>query len=175
LDIIGPLGSGFNLPAGIQNLLLVSDSQKIAPLLGQMEQGLAVGLAVTLVLGSSRAAGLYPLAALPPAVEFQATTLDGSGGHRGPVTDLLPNLLRWADVVCAVGSTQLYRTLLAQAAATRFSVEPGFAYGLSLDYPIACGVGACLGCTIVTEAGLKLVCVDGPVVDLTALGVGSRE
>jgi len=79
----------------VRNLLLVSDSQAISPLLAQMERAVAAGLAVTLALGSNRAAAIYPTAALPPAVELQAATLDGSLGRRGPVTDLLPPLLRW--------------------------------------------------------------------------------
>jgi dihydroorotate dehydrogenase electron transfer subunit len=169
LDVIGPLGAGFPLFNQVRNLLLVSDGQWLSPLLGQLERAVAAGLAVTLALGGSRAAALYPPAALPPLVEFQAATLDGSLGHRGPVSDLLPDLLRWADLVCAVGTAGLYRTLQSQVKQVRLRLEQGFLYGLIADRPTACGVGACIGCGLETQAGSKLTCVDGPVFDLTEL------
>lgn len=167
LDVIGPLGVGFPLAKNVRNLLLVSDTQTISPLLGQMERALAAGAAVTLALGGNRAAALYPVSAVPPAVEYQAATLDGSLGHRGPVTDVLSQLLRWADQVCAVGSTSLYQTLQHQIAEVRLGAEANFLYGLMGDKLLPCGVGACLGCSVETESGLKLTCLDGPVFDLT--------
>jgi dihydroorotate dehydrogenase electron transfer subunit len=169
LDVIGPLGSTFPLSKNVRHLLLVSDGPNIGPLLGQMERAIAAGAAVTLALGGSRAAAIYPVSALPPAVEFQAATLDGSLGYRGPVTDLLPELLRWADAVCAVGSLALYRTLRRQVEQTRLRAEPDFLYGLMTTNLMACGVGACLSCAVTTATGSKLACVDGPVFDLTEL------
>jgi dihydroorotate dehydrogenase electron transfer subunit len=166
LDVIGPLGNGFPLPDHIRSLLLVSDSQTIDPLLGQMNRALDAGISVTLALGGSRASMLYPVSTLPPMVEFQAATLDGSLGHRGPVTDLLPNLLRWADAVCAFGSPSLYRALQIQMEKTRLRAEANYAFGLMTSNRMACGVGACMSCTMETKAGLKLSCVDGPVFDL---------
>jgi dihydroorotate dehydrogenase electron transfer subunit len=169
LDVIGPLGAGFPLPDTIRNLLLVSDTQALDPLLGQMRRAIDAGISVTLALGGSQASTLYPVSALPPVVEFQAATLDGSLGHRGPVTDLLPELLTWADSVCVVGSMNLYRTLKAQTEKVRLRFEAGFSYGLVTNTWLACGVGACLSCAFETETGLKLTCVDGPVFDLTVL------
>ncbi len=171
LDIIGPLGQGFLLPEGVNNLLLVSDSRILAPLLGQMELALAARLSVTLAMEGSRRAALYPVTALPPSVEFQAATLDGSLGHQGSVTDLLPELIRWADMVCAAGSPNLYRVLKKQAEEIRFGPQKGFMYALITDNLLACGVGACFGCAIETELGLKLTCVDGPVFDLAELNL----
>ena len=69
LEVIGPLGQGFSLPGHVQNLLLVSDSQLLSPLLGHMHQALQAGRSVTLALSGSRAAAVYPLNRLPPAVE----------------------------------------------------------------------------------------------------------
>jgi dihydroorotate dehydrogenase electron transfer subunit len=169
LDVIGPLGLGFPLPDTIRNLLLVSDTQALDPLLGQMRRAIDAGISVTLALGGSQASTLYPVSALPPVVEFQAATLDGSLGQHGSVTDLLPELLPWADLVCVVGSINLYRVLKAQAEKARLEAEAGFLYGLVANNWLACGVGACLSCALETETGLKLTCVDGPVFDLAAL------
>lgn len=169
LDVLGPLGTGFPLHKSGRNLLLVSDVPAIGPLLGHLERAVAAGMAVTLALGGSRAAALYPIAALPPEVEFQAATLDGSLGHRGPITDLLPDLLRWADSVCAVGTMALYRTLRRQMEQARLRAEPDFLYGLLQEQQLVCGVGACLSCTLETRTGPKLACLDGPMFDLADL------
>jgi dihydroorotate dehydrogenase electron transfer subunit len=126
---------------------------------------------VTLALGGSRAAALYPLNLLPPMVEVQLATLDGSAGAQGPVTALLPDLLRWADLVDACGSTALYFALKSQVEQVRLGAGTGFLYGVVLENLIPCGVGACLGCAIETRAGLKLTCLDGPVFDLMDLDV----
>jgi len=169
LDVIGPSGVGFPLPDTIRNLLLVSDTQAIDPLLGQMDRAIDEGISVTLALGGSRTAMLYPVSEVPPVVEFQAATLDGSLGHRGPVADLLPELLGWADAVCAVGSTTLYRALQTQTEKVRLRAEADYVYGLVNPHRFACGVGACHSCMLETKVGLKLSCVDGPVFDLTQL------
>jgi dihydroorotate dehydrogenase electron transfer subunit len=171
LDLIGPLGSSFELPEAVQNLLLISDGQLISPLLGQLERAIAAGQSVTLALGGSRAAGLYPVAGLPPQVEFQAATLDGSLGHHGPITDLLPELLRWADRVCAVGSPGLYRAIKNQAQTVRITAQTGFMYGLIMPHLLPCGLGACYGCAIQSQTGVKLTCIDGPVFDLAEIGL----
>ncbi len=169
LDVIGPLGRGFPGTDKLRHLLLVGDGQAIGPLLGQMERAVAAGVSVTVALGGTRAADLYPVSALPPIVEFQAATIDGSLGHRGLVTDLLAELLPWADAVCAVGSIELYRALKLQAEKTRLRAISDFLFGLVTDHMMACGVGACLSCSRNTAAGLKLACVDGPVFDLAQL------
>ena len=92
LDVIGPLGRGFPLVDHTRNLLLISDSQTLDPLLGQMNLAVQAGKSVTLALGGSRTGTLFPVDRLPSAVEVQFATLDGSMGHRGPVSELLPDL-----------------------------------------------------------------------------------
>ena len=174
LDLIGPLGNGFNLPNGVNSLLLVSDDQTIAPLLGLVDTAITRNINVTLALGASRADTLYPATTLPPAVEFQAATFDGSAGHHGPITDLLPDLLSWADVVCATGSAKLLQTLKDKTSIARMGLQSDFLFGLTLTLTptIACGTGACFACGIQTEAGVKLTCTDGPVFDMAHFNPG---
>ena len=69
-------------------------------------------------------------AVLTRYLQTQAT-LDGSLGYRGPVSDLLPDLLRWADMTCVTGSMNLYRTIRRQMEQVRLSAEPNFLYGTS--------------------------------------------
>lgn len=168
LDVLGPLGNGFPLPDTTRNLLLVSDTQTVTPLLGLVEQAVTAGKSVTLVLGGRTASSIYPVTELPAAVEVHAATLDGSLGRRGPLTDLLPDLICWADTVCAVGSAALYQMLQQQANRHRIRLELGFLYALYLNHPLPCGLGTCDACLIDTPAGAKRLCTSGPVLDLGA-------
>ena len=50
-------------------------------------------------------------------------------------------------------------------AAAKAADEANTSLFVSLEKHMACGVGACLGCTCQTEHGRKRVCKDGPVFD----------
>jgi len=165
-DVIGPLGQGFPLASGVRQVGLISDEPRLSPLLGQLQRALDNELNITLVLGASQAKAIYPTAKLPLSVEIQIVTRDGSLGQKGTVREFVPALLTWADVVYAIGSTALLRYLQQQIVETRFSLTTGFLYGLPPQSLYLCGFGACLGCTVRTQTGLKRPCVDGPVFDL---------
>jgi dihydroorotate dehydrogenase electron transfer subunit len=170
LDLLGPLGRGFQLGPTAQNLLLVADSPLVGPLLGLAGRESSRQGSVVMVLGGRRANDLFPLAHLPPAVEVRAATLDGSLGRRGHVTDLLADLLPWADAVGCIGSDGLTRVLRQQIAQVRLEPRAGFAQVLLTQPALhVCGVGSCLACVVPTERGLRPACVDGPVFDLAAL------
>ncbi|MDM8520025.1 hypothetical protein QUF64_08260 [Anaerolineales bacterium HSG6] len=166
LDVLGPLGQGFPQPAEGQHVCLISDSPLLEPLLGQMQIALQNGSVVTMVLQASRANRLYPISTLPIAVELHVATLDGSMGQRGRLTPLLPDLLRWADVVYATGSMPFLHQLHQQALEIRLGHHTQFLYGLWPQQLFGCGLGACLSCVATTASGLKRVCVDGPIFDL---------
>jgi dihydroorotate dehydrogenase electron transfer subunit len=93
---------------------------------------------------------------------LRIATEDGSRGTRGLVTDLLEAAL--ADgvpsSVYACGPTAMMRRA-AEIAARR-----GRACAVSLENPMACGFGVCLGCAApLRSGGFALVCRDGPVLD----------
>jgi dihydroorotate dehydrogenase electron transfer subunit len=172
LDLIGPFGHGFDAPASRQRLLLVAESAlDVGPLLSLVDLAVADGApAITLLTAATRAAGVFPLRELPPAVELRVATADGSLGQRGDVTTLLSDALPWADRVCAAGSRGLYRSLQTTGAGLRQGLPArGFAQVLLMDVPLVCGVGACLACAVHGEQGQRLVCIEGPVFDLSDL------
>lgn len=171
LDVLGPLGQGFPPIGSAQHVCLLSDAPTINPLLGQMNRAIQAEVAVTLALGASQAKNLYPTHHLPTHVELQVATLDGSVGHRGSLRALLPPLLRWADVVYAMGTSHFLQSLQQQMETVRLRLEPNFLYGLMNAPLLPCGVGSCLGCHLPTERGPKLICVDGPVFDLGLTGL----
>jgi dihydroorotate dehydrogenase electron transfer subunit len=122
------------------------------------------GLNVTFLMGAMNAEGLLATSFLPSAVEFVAATNDGSQGHRGFVTDLVPEYVRWADQIFACGPEPMYRSLRNAAAPLRMGRRPQIQ--VSMEREMACGVGACLGCVVETRHGMQTSCVQGPVFDL---------
>jgi len=162
IDLFGPLGRGYAVGRGSQNLLLVAGGIGVAALVALADQAIAQGRAVTLLQGARTAAGLFPSRLLPPEVEVISATDDGSAGHHGLVTDLLPEYLPWADQVFACGPTAMFEAMAAvvRQQASRKPVQ------VLLEQRMACGTGVCYGCAVFTRRGVRLVCKDGPRFEL---------
>lgn len=178
VDLIGPLGQGFDVPAAAQRLLLVASAAYLGALLplttlislSPSKAGLSkkTGVSVALLLSAPTAAALYPVQLLPPALEVHAVTADGSLGHRGSNLDLFPELVRWADCVCIADDSLVYPELAEIVRQVRAGPSRRFAQALVAP-PMACGVGACQGCAVPVAHGTGLACTDGPVFDLLEL------
>jgi dihydroorotate dehydrogenase electron transfer subunit len=175
IDVLGPLGNGFNIGPKSKNLLLLAGGIGIAPLVFLMQQTWSRHQ-ITLIHGASTAAQLYPfssaskkrskLSPLPNGVQFIAVTEDGSMGHRGKATDVLPDYLDWADQVYACGPIGMYKAMTQMSLGANRSKLKLEKCQVSLEVRMGCGFGACYGCTINTRKGLKHVCRDGPVFEL---------
>jgi dihydroorotate dehydrogenase electron transfer subunit len=95
-------------------------------------------------------------------VDLRLATEDGSEGTRGLVTELLREALAEDGParVYACGPTPMMR------AAAELAAEVGVPARVSLENPMACGFGVCLGCAApLAGGGFGLVCRDGPVFD----------
>lgn len=158
LDLIAPLGRGFSVRNDSRNLLLIGGGWGVAPMVALAEQQVARGKSVTLISGAARASLQFPVTLLPPEVEVVVTTADGSAGHKGLVTDVLPEYWEWADEVFACGPMVMYGGI--QDAVVK--LWPSTRVQVLAEMGMACGVGACYACTIITKRGAKLACVDGP-------------
>lgn len=171
LDLLGPLGTAFVISRSTRNLLLIAGGTGIAPMRVLAEQE-SQRRNVTLIMGGRSIHYLWPSQLLPPAVEYVATTEDGSFGIHGRVTDALAEPLRWADQLCACGPWPMLAALgrLREEAERASALYPGRA--LLLDAQIAveqhmgCAMGVCRACVIVTSDGNARVCREGPVFDL---------
>ena len=160
LDLLGPLGNGYSIYPGSQNLLLVAGGIGIAPLVFLAQKASKLGCSATLLLGAQTAAQLYPKNLLPQKVKLITATEDGSTGKRGLVTDLLPDYIDVADQIFACGPLPMYQSMAAQKLLKKKPVQ------ISLEVRMGCGLGVCYGCTVKTKNGLKQVCKDGPVFEL---------
>ena len=105
-------------------------------------------------------------------IDVAVATDDGTAGRPGPVSELLDDFLgrdgtdaakRW--VICACGPMPMLKATAAVAG--RHAIR---CY-VSLESPMACGFGVCVGCVVgVRERPegpmmYKRICVDGPVFD----------
>ena len=164
LDVLGPLGNTYEIDARSRNLLMVAGGVGVAPLVMLAQEAVDRGLNVTFLMGSAEAVGLLAPVHLPSAVEYVVATDDGSKGHRGFVTDLVPAYVRWADQIFACGPEPMYRSLRNALMPYRLGQRLGVQ--VSMEREMACGLGACLGCVVETRHGMQTSCVGGPVYNM---------
>lgn len=164
LDVLGPLGNTFEIAPKSRNLLMVAGGVGAAPLVMLASEAVRIGSSVTYLMGAMTDEGLLASRLLPGQVEYVVATDDGSQGHFGFVTDLVPEYLRWADQIFACGPEAMFRSLRSAVLRNRIGNHPPVL--VSVERTMACGVGACLGCVVQTKSGMKASCVDGPVFDL---------
>jgi NAD(P)H-flavin reductase len=86
---------------------------------------------------------------------------DGTGGLKGRIPDFVD--YRDRPLVFACGPLPMLRAVADQCRAA------GVPCYVSMENFMACGVGACLGCTVQTTGGNRRVCADGPIFPAEAL------
>jgi dihydroorotate dehydrogenase electron transfer subunit len=180
LEIWGPLGNGFVLPAA-KHLVMVAGGIGQTPFLalgreqlqkrnyGLPPRKISPSQKVTLCYGARSAdllAGIDDFRAA--GIDVRVATDDGTAGHHGLVTDLLGRCLAEAEtttcrVVCCGPEAMM-------EAVARVSASANVPCQVSLETPMACGIGICFSCvTKVTQPDgtwdYKRTCVDGPVFD----------
>jgi dihydroorotate dehydrogenase electron transfer subunit len=167
LDVIGPLGRPFPLPAREARCLLVGGGYGAAPLHYLTEVLVAAGHRVDLIVGAgTEDTLLHSLEAKRLAASLQFTTDDGSVGLHGRVTDAMPAVVARtrADVVYACGPNAMLAAVSAVAGGLGVPVR------VSLEERMACGVGVCFTCVVPVrdrsgEIEMRRSCLDGPVFD----------
>jgi dihydroorotate dehydrogenase electron transfer subunit len=165
LDVVGPLGKPFRLPAEPVNATLVGGGYGSAPLLPLAQALRDRGCRVDFVLGAASLDRLFgQLDAKRIASSIEVTTDDGSMGRRGRVSDVLPQVLDRTDaeVVYACGPMAMLRAVSDIAAAREIPTQ------VAVEESMACGIGVCMTCVlpVVGDDGqTRMVrsCVEGPV------------
>ncbi len=186
VDMLGPLGRPFEVDSRSRHLLLVAGGLGMAGVRYLADEAIGDGRQVTLLFGAASAREVYPSNLLPDEVEYVVATDDGSVGHRGLVTELVPDYEAWADQSFACGPAAMLAAL-ARLSATRRErlgvAKLGRKRGggrplvvgspaarrkaflqVSMEQNMGCAVGACLGCVIMGTTGVpQRVCREGPV------------
>ena len=153
VDILLPLGNGFDAAALGRRPLLVGGGVGLPPLLGLSRALLALGSRPTVLCGFSSGKDSFlteEFAAL--GCDVRVATLDGSLGIKGLVTDLIDGA-EYDGAACC-GPRGMMKAVYEKISC------PG---QYSFEERMACGWGACMGCAIHTRSGVKRVCADGPV------------
>ncbi len=92
IDMLGPLGRPFEVDPRSRHLLLVAGGLGMAGVRMLADEAIRDGRQVTLLFGAASAREVYPSSLLPDEVEYVVATDDGSMGHHGFVTELVPAL-----------------------------------------------------------------------------------
>jgi dihydroorotate dehydrogenase electron transfer subunit len=186
VDMLGPLGRPFEVDPRSSHLLLVAGGLGMAGVRFLVDEAIRDGRQVTLLFGAAGAREVYPTSLLPDEVEYVIATDDGSVGHRGFVTGLVPDYEAWADQAFACGPAPMLAALARLAAGRRDRLgvaNLGRKRGggkadplgspaarrksflqVSMEQNMGCAVGACLGCVIMgTNGAPQRVCREGPV------------
>lgn len=161
INIQGPLGSGFDTSLEGKKIIVVGGGMGMAPirlLAEKLNENNSVDF-----IGGGRDKGAveiiknYNL----DSKQVHIATDDGSVGVKGNTVEILKEMLA-KDKYDAIYTCGPHGMMLAVADVAH---KAGVHCEISLEERMACGVKACVGCSIKTKAGMKKVCADGPVFD----------
>jgi dihydroorotate dehydrogenase electron transfer subunit len=172
LQALGPLGNGFCLEPPLSRALIVSGGLGCAPFPLLVRALRRAGCEqVTVLSGAATAGRLYPAERFrrgDEAVRVVETTDDGSRGQRGLVTDLVAEHCDETAVVYGCGPNPMLAALATTVAGLP---GPRRRTEVSLEAPMGCGFGTCLGCALPASAGggggWFLCCRQGPVMEVS--------
>ena len=169
LDILGPLGNGFALPKKTEKVVMIAGGIGFPPPLYLATEMIRKGY------NPSNIEFFYGGRSKPDIIEknrirelgigFHPTTDDGSFGTKGLVTELAEKMIAENDP----GKMKLYacgpEPMLK--AVNSLGLKYSISGQLSLEAPMPCGVGICLGCVVkLAQGGHARVCTDGPVFEI---------
>ncbi len=164
MDLLAPLGHGFELGDTSRKALFVGGGIGTPPLLNPAK---AFGKNATVALGfRNRGAAILTEEFQQAGCKVLVATDDGSLGHHGLVTECLEGVE--ADIIFACGPMPMLKALC------KIAEERGIPCQISLEERMACGIGACLGCACKVNRQEENgevsqtyghVCKDGPVFD----------
>jgi dihydroorotate dehydrogenase electron transfer subunit len=159
-SLLGPLGVPWRAASTTRRPILVAGGVGVAPLLFLARSLSARGVRPIAIYGGRSVKDLPLDDDLSELSELHITTEDGSRGTRGRVTDLLEKLLSDDVEIFTCGPDRMMARVAEMCAERDVPCEA------SLETPMACGYGVCLGCPVPTKDGDYLyACTQGPCVD----------
>lgn len=165
-ELLAPLGRPWAACPDDHEPLLVAGGVGVAPLVFFARALREAGRSVVALYGGRTSADLPLAEELAEAGELRVATEDGSRGARGRVTVLVEEAL---DEAARAGKRVKIYTCgpdRMMAAVAKLGEARGVPVEASLETPMACGYGVCLGCPVPRRAGGFLyACTEGPCVD----------
>ena len=153
LDVLTGLGNGYDTTLSGDAPILLGGGVGVPPMYMLCKKLIGEGKRVRVVLGFNKADEVFY------EEEFRAlgahvivTTVDGSYGTKGFVTDVMKNTEYSYFYTC--GPEPMLKAVY------NTSVSEG---QFSFEERMGCGFGACMGCSCKTITGYKRICKEGPV------------
>ena len=153
LDILTGLGNGYDMTVSGQKPLLLGGGVGVPPMYELCKQLIRQGKEVQVILGFNTADEVFyedQFKDLGACVTV--TTVDGSYGTKGFVTDVMKELDYSYFYTC--GPEPMLKAVY------KTSTTSG---QMSFEKRMGCGFGACMGCSCKTLTGYKRICKEGPV------------
>ena len=153
LDILTGLGNGYDLTVSGDKPVLLGGGVGVPPMYKLAKELIAQGKKVSVILGfNTKNEIFYEEEFKNLGAEVYVTTVDGSYGIRGFVTDALKEIDYTYFYTC--GPEPMLKAVY------RASTTSG---QMSFEERMGCGFGACMGCSCKTLTGYKRICKEGPV------------
>ena len=152
LDILTGLGNGYDLSLSGDAPVLLGGGVGVPPMYNLAKKLIALGKSVSVILGFNTASEVFfenEFKALGCSV--QVTTVDGSHGTKGFVTDALPEKYTY---FYTCGPEPMLKAVYKTTSTSG---------QMSFEERMGCGFGACMGCSCKTLTGYKRICKEGPV------------
>lgn len=159
INIQGPLGNGFEAGIKSKKAVVIGGGIGLAPL-KQLINDIKTENEVIFIAGGRDKESLKILENFDLSkVDLLTCSDDGSFGKKALVTELLKELLdrEKIDIIYTCGPHIMMEKIAEIAHENNIKCE------ISMEERMACGIKACVGCSIKTKVGMKKVCYDGPV------------
>ena len=158
INLIGPLGNGFNVNDNLGRVALVSGGIGTAPMLEVAKKLREYNNASELDLYAGFRDDIYLVEDINKYTDnTYISTNSGKYGHKGFITDILK--VENYDTVLCCGPEIMMKKVVDMCKDKNVKIY------VSMEKHMSCGVGACLVCTCKTKEGNKRTCKDGPVFD----------
>ncbi len=154
LDVLIGLGNGYFTEFAGDSPLLIGGGVGVPPLYNLAKNLIAQGKKVTVILGfNTKGEIFYEQEFKNLGANVLVSTVDGSYGVKGFVTDAIKEVEEYSHVYCC-GPEPMLKAIYS-------ATTTGGSY--SFEERMGCGFGACMGCSCKTKYGNKRICKDGPV------------
>ncbi len=153
-DILVGLGNGFDTSKSGDRPLLIGGGVGVPPLYGLCKRLVAEGKKPTVILGFNEEKEIFCKDEFSALCDTVITTVDGSVGVKGFVTDAMKDMDYTFFYTC--GPMPMFKAI------EKTAVGSG---EYSFEERMGCGFGACMGCSCKTKYGNKRICKDGPVLE----------
>jgi dihydroorotate dehydrogenase electron transfer subunit len=168
--MLAPLGTPWRLPDDDEAALLVAGGVGVVPLISLAETLKQAERDVMSLYGGRTTRDLPLSERLEGCGELLVTTEDGSRGTAGRVTLVLDQQLRARREASRKTRVYCCGPHGMMAAVAKMAADYDVPCEASLEAPMGCGYGVCLGCAVAkSEGGYLYCCVDGPCVNAASV------